>query len=240
MVDPGPRNGYWLSSGEAARVERDMSERARVLTTVAEAICGLPAAGVVRVGIDGVDGAGKTHFADELADRLHRMGRSTIRASVDGFHHPRAIRYRRGRGSPDGFFQDSYDYGRLKAVLLDPLGPGGSRRYRVAAFDHRADAPVDAPEQCASPGSILVFDGIFLHRLELRGCWDYSVFLEVAFAVSVPRGAQRGEGSPDPVAPENRRYVEGQKLYLAACDPRRRATVTINNDDLLAPHIVGR
>jgi alkylation response protein AidB-like acyl-CoA dehydrogenase len=89
---------------------------------------------VVRVGIDWVDGAGKTYLADELAELLRASGRSTIRASVDGFHHPRAIRYRRDRGSPEGFFHDSYDYDQLKAALLDPLSPGGTRRYRVAVF----------------------------------------------------------------------------------------------------------
>lgn len=185
-----------------------------------------------------MDGAGKTHFADELAELLRASGRPTIRASVDGFHHRKAIRHRKGRASPEGFFRDSYDYDQLKAALLDPLSPGGTGRYRVAVFDHRADKPIQTPELPASPGDILILDGIFLHRSELRAYWDYSIFLEVAFAVSIPRGAQRGEGSPDPVAPENRRYVEGQKLYLRVCEPRRFATVTINNDDLLAPYIV--
>jgi len=212
--------------------------RAQVLTAVAQAVSRRSAAAVVRVGIDGVDGAGKTCFADELAERLRASGRPTIRASVDGFHNPRPIRYRRGRGSPEGFFHDSYDYDQLRVALLDPLSPGGTGRYRVAVFDHRADEPIQAPVQQASPGDILIIDGIFLHRPEVRAYWDYSVFLEVAFDISIPRGAQRGEGSPDPGAPENRRYVEGQKLYLRTCEPKRFATVTINNDDLLAPYVV--
>jgi len=193
---------------------------------------------VVRVGVDGVDGAGKTYFADELAALLRASGRPTIRTSVDGFHHPKAIRYRRGRTSPEGFFRDSYDYDQLKAALLDPLSPAGTGRYRVAVFDHRADEPIQTPAQQASPGEILMVDGIFLHRPELRAYWDYSIFLEVAFDVSIPRGAQRGEGSPDPRAPENRRYVEGQELYLRTCEPKRFATVTINNDNLLCPYVV--
>jgi uridine kinase len=41
-----------------------------VLERVARAMLELPAASIVRVGIDGVDGAGKTTFADELADVL--------------------------------------------------------------------------------------------------------------------------------------------------------------------------
>lgn len=215
-----------------------MPRRQDVLDTVARALSRPIAAGVTRVAIDGVDGAGKTHFADELAGVLGASGRSVIRASVDGFHNPRSIRYRLGRDSPEGFFEDSYDYAQLKAVLLDPLSPGGSGHYRAAVFDHRSDSPVSAPNRVASPGDILVLDGIFLHRPELRAYWDYSIFLEVAFAVSIPRGAQRGEGSPDPEAASNQRYVRGQELYLRSCEPARFATVTINNDDLLAPYIV--
>jgi uridine kinase len=98
--------------------------------------------------------------------------------------------------------------------------------------------PVAAPERAAARGSILVFDGIFLHRPELRDYWDVSIFLEVAFAASVARCAQREGSSPDPEAAANRRYVEGQMLYLRTCDPRARASLTIDNNDLLAPFIV--
>jgi uridine kinase len=63
----------------------------------------------VRVAVDGVDGAGKTHLADELVRPLTHSGRQIIRASVDGFHHPRAHRYRRGRESADGYFRDSFN-----------------------------------------------------------------------------------------------------------------------------------
>ncbi len=215
-----------------------MRDRRGVLETVAGAVSRPPISRVTRVAIDGVDGAGKTHFADELGEVLRASGRSVIRASVDGFHNPRSIRYRLGRDSPEGFFHDSYDYEQLKAALLDPLSPGGSGHYRTAVFDHRSDRPVSAPNGAAAPGAILLLDGIFLHRPELRTYWDYSIFLEVAFAVSIPRGAQRGEASPDPRAASNQRYVRGQELYLRTCEPTRFATVTINNDDLLAPYIV--
>ena len=94
------------------------------------------------------------------------------------------------------------------------------------------------PEAQAAPGDILVFDGIFLHRPELCGYWDYSIFLEVGFAVSIARCAQRDDGSPDPQAPENRRYVEGRQIYLRTCDPRHSATLVINNDVLDSPFIV--
>jgi hypothetical protein len=35
-----------------------------------------------------------------------------------------AVRYRRGRSSPEGFWLDSFNYERLRADVLEPLGPG--------------------------------------------------------------------------------------------------------------------
>jgi uridine kinase len=51
----------------------------------------------VRVGVDGVDGAGKTTFAAELAAALRDLGRPGDEFSVDGWHRVRAERYARGR-----------------------------------------------------------------------------------------------------------------------------------------------
>ncbi len=216
-------------------------ERQKILGEVADAVLSTDLAiPTLKVGIDGVDGAGKTIFGDELAHVLEASSRTVIRASVDSFHHPKAVRYRLGRDSPQGFFLDSYDYAALKAALLEPLSPGGTGLYRTAVFDHRLDAPVQVPEKSALLGSVLVFDGIFLHRLELRCYWDVSVFLKVGFDISIPRGAARGEGSPDPQAFQNLRYVEGQRLYLRGCTPERHATFEINNEDLATPFIVSR
>src|ERR1700733_236772 len=103
----------------------------------------------VRIAVDGVDGVGKTTFADLLGNAVAGMGRPVIRASADGFHHPRELRYRRGKASPEGFYLDSYDYAALRTHLLDPLGPGGSGRYRSAIFDHVTDSPVPVQENQA-------------------------------------------------------------------------------------------
>ena len=217
-----------------------MDAREKLLAGLAAAILRLPAANVLRIAIDGVDGAGKTTFGDELAEAIQPSGRNVIRASVDGFHNPGSIRYRLGKGSAEGFFRDSYDYDLLKGALLDPLSPGGSGKYRTAAFDHRSDSPVEMAERYACAGSILIIDGIFLHRPELRNYWDFSIFLEVGFHISIPRGAHRGEGSADPASVGNRRYVEGQGIYLRACEPRTHATVIINNEDMANPRIITR
>lgn len=155
--------------------------RERIIYQLAGLIAAVSRPHPVRVGIDGVDASGKTTVADELALRLERRGRRVIRASMDGFHRPRVERYRLGEDSPEGYYFDSFDYGALRDILLVPLGPQGSLRYRRAVFDFRSDSPVDEPSTEAPPDALLLFDGVFLSRPELDGYWDFRIFVDVYF-----------------------------------------------------------
>jgi uridine kinase len=215
-----------------------VSMSARRLALIDDVASRVPAsadADCVRVAVDGVDGAGKTVFANELAARLRFTNRPVIRVSADDFHHVRAVRYRRGRASPAGFFLDSYDYVSLGERVLDPLGPGGSRRYQPAVHDLVTDQLVSPPHRLAEPGAVLIVDGLFLHRDELAGLWDLSIFLRVPFLVSIARVAARDGTAADPAHPSVARYVEGQRLYFAACTPWQRADLVVDNTDLDAP-----
>ena len=213
---------------------------ASLLSRLAAAIVAFHPERIVRVAIDGVDGAGKTTLSDALASLVYGQGRPTIRASVDDFHHPQAVRYARGRHSPEGFYLDSYDYDALRQLLLEPLSPCGSGRYVAKRFDLENDKPFDLPSQLALPTAALIVDGIFLHRSELRPYWDLSIFLKVDFEISIPRGAQRGPArdSPDPAAPLNQRYVGGQKIYLGESAPEQRADIVIDYNDLREPRVL--
>ncbi len=214
------------------------SQRTAVVQRIADLVTARRWPGrVLRVGVDGVDGAGKTVLGDELAAVLRGRRIPVVRASVDGFHHPAAVRYRQGRSSPRGFYEDSYDYAALFRELLDPLGENGSGRYRPAVFDVALNEPVDVPHREAPRDAVLVLDGIFLHRPELAGVFDLTVFVRVPFEVSVPRAAARDGGSPDPSSETVRRYVEGQRRYLALCRPEAVADVVLDNTDLAAPSI---
>jgi uridine kinase len=185
--------------------------------------------GAARVGVDGVDGVGKSTFAAALAARLRARGRPVVHVSADDFHQPRAVRHRRGRDSPEGFWLDSYDYPALTENVLKPFGPRGTRRYRPAIHDLKTDATLDPPWQQAPPDALLIVDGLFLHRDELAGTWDFSVFLTAPFEVTVARMAARDGTHPDPAHPSQTRYVQGQHLYFAACKPWERASLVIDN-----------
>jgi len=210
-------------------------KRSDALTEIASVIAEIPLPHPIRVAVDGRDGAGKTALANDLVKPFRSLGREVIRASVDGFHNPREIRYQKGPTSPEGFFRDSYNYDALRDLLIEPLGPGGSRNYRTTAFDWRTDSPSFSPLKQAPENAILLFDGIFLLRPELIDLWDFKIFTDVAVEVGVARCADRDGSSADPTAQANQRYVEGQKLYFVECDPKSRAHVVFDNNDWQHP-----
>jgi uridine kinase len=201
-----------------------------VTPTHADVAADVPAPGrPVLVGIDGVDGSGKTTYAAALATELRAAGRDVHVVHEDDFLQPRSVRYRWGRHSPEGFYRDTYDERALRAFVLDPLGPGGDRRVRFRAFDHVADRTSPSEPVLVGPDDVVVVEGMFLHRAALDGVWDLSVFLDVPFAETARRMAARDGSHPDPEHPSMRRYVGGQRLYLAERAPRTRATYVVGH-----------
>ncbi len=198
----------------------------------------------LRVAIDGIDASGKTTLADELAETVRARGRPVIRASVDGFHRPRADRYRRGADSPEGYYYDAFDYAALRQVLLEPLGPQGSRWYRRAVFDLASDQPLVSEYELAPEDAIVLVDGVFLLRPELNALWDYRIFVETPFAVALQRALAHDHplfGTPDAVEARYRcRYIPGQRLYFETARLREAAQALVNNADPSQPEVMFR
>lgn len=117
--------------------------RSHVIDAVASRLAARSLPHPFRVAIDGRTASGKTTLADEVATVLRESGRQVIRTSVDGFHRPRAERYRRGRYSAEGYLDDARDWIAIRRLLLEPLGPNGDRWYRTATFDLERDVPIE-------------------------------------------------------------------------------------------------
>jgi uridine kinase len=215
--------------------------RAGVIATVA-AITAQAAADVdhpLRLAVDGITASGKTTFARELTGVLVGRGLRAEHVTMDGFHHPAAVRHRRGRDSAEGYYGDAYDVTALRARLLDPLGPGGDRRYRTAVIDLATDQPVDAPARVAPDDLVVVLDGSFLQRPELAGAWDLTVFLSCPFELAEERGASRDAallgGLPAARRRYRVRYHAAGRHYIDTVRPDERAGILIDHADPDSP-----
>ncbi len=108
---------------------------------------------------------------------------------------------------------------------------------RDARSDDTAVVTVDVPER-----AVLVVDGVFLLRPELRAHWAVRVHLHVTPEESTRRGVARDaalSGSAD-AAEERyiRRYLPAQELYSTECDPEALADVVLDMTDPGRPSVL--
>jgi uridine kinase len=195
-----------------------MPRRHLVLEELGDALAAIRAPDrLTRIGIDGVDGAGKTRLGEELAQELTSRGRSAVRVSLDQFERGTAERYARGDLSPEGFYRDSFDLERFRAHVLS----------------------IDGPSDLT-----IVVDGVFLQRPELADLWDATVWVEADIDVAADRGAERNRvwfDSLDETFERYRvRYKPAQRRYIEEQRPDERATFVFRNTDLTEPELVTR
>src|ERR1700712_2603897 len=142
------------------------THRSEFLDALATEILHNYAKGRVLVGVDGV--TGPRAFADDLAVALKDAGHRVFRASLDDFLTARAVRTQQGGNSAAGYYRDWFDYSAFLRVLVQPFRMGGSTGFSTAYFDAARDMPRETRWVTAPQDAILLVDGPFLQRPEIR------------------------------------------------------------------------
>lgn len=222
--------------------------RDEVLRHVANRIVACGTARVV-VGVDGRPGSGKSTFGDEVARHLRASGSTVIRSTTDSFHRPRTQRLRRGATSARGYFEDSHQVEVITDELLLPFSHG-SLSVRTAAFDEPTDRTVHEHAADLPSEAVLIFDGLFLQRTELKSLWDVVIYLEADhrcdlewltyLTAKLPLDPTERAAELDHRLQRARwpRYRQGWQLYIDAADPRTAADVVVDNNVFAEPSIV--
>ncbi len=204
---------------------------ATALVPIVTAILELRASHPVRVGIDGCCAAGKTTLAEALAREIRAAGRTVIRASTDDFQNPSEVRWQLGPRSAEGFVRHQIDFGALRALLLEPLGPGGSLTFRTSSYDVHASRPNLSPEQHANPSDVLLLDGLFLHPPTLVDCFEQTILIdapaELCIARALARNQERSTNAADLEAIYREKYLPGFALYCREAAPETKASFVI-------------
>lgn len=160
------------------------------------------------------------------SDRQSTTSTSRKRLGTDG-----------GRFSPDGYYEDARDLAAVRTLLLDPLSTGGDRLYCMATFDLERDEALKPNFGRASEDAVLIVDGTFLQRPELRSHWDFVIFLDVPEEEARRRGVER-----DSCALGRRtaafelyvqRYGPAFTRYETECRPATGADIVIDNSGVV-------
>jgi len=194
------------------------------------------------VAFDGVDAAGKTIFADRVNELMIQQNvLSPVRISIDTFHNPEHIRLQRGALSPEGYFYDSFNYDAVFENIITPVKE--NQDFLIPGlYDYKREVRVAPKPVPITEETVVLFDGIFMHRYELFAEWDLSVFLDVSFETVLERALSRDLvlfGSEEEVRRKYmNRYMPGEKIYLEQCHPKDRADIVIDNNDFNNPEII--
>ena len=193
--------------------------------------------------MDGFSAAGKTTLADELAGVLRSQGRAVLRAEIDDFHRPgHKLRSMRGEWTPELYFAEGYQLETFCEVLLEPLGPGGSRRCLTGVWNSASDEPIAEAWQEVDCDAIAVIDGMLLLGPDLASHFDFRIWLEVSEETVLARARARDVawvGSAREVEARYRRlWLPAHALYAETLGPRGRAQVIIEHDDVEEPRLL--
>lgn len=229
-------------TGDVGRLWPVTSERAEVIDRVAAHLNGRLPGHPLRVGIDGVCGVGKSTFAEDLAAVIEAMGRPVVLVDSDGFHHVRTRRYRQGRDSARGYYDDAYDFDTLASQVLEPLGPGGSRQYAVRVHDLATDVVIPDETAEAPADAVVVFAATFIQRDQLRALWDEVIYLHADETAAIERGVARDAtalgGDESARAAYDSRYMAACRIYVDEQRPMERASIVLDHTDPASPEIL--
>lgn len=154
----------------------------------------------------------------------------------------------RGDRSPEGYYLDSHQVSVIVDELLRPFSEGASE-VRVAAFDEPSDSTIDERVAVTGP-TMLIFDGLFLHRPELRTLWDHSILLTADERLDQEWLSFLLDDLPGDISARSTviderlmrarwpRYRFGWQRYLDDANPHADACMVIDNNHLTAPAIV--
>lgn len=214
-------------------------EQTEVVQAIAAEILHHYRHGRTMVAVDGRHCAGQGEIADALAAELTTRGAKVFRASMRDFFRPRADRERAEQSGGAAYYREVYDYSLVRRVLVDPFHTAGSTGFVLTGFDAVRDQPVFQPKwMSAGADAILVIDGVFLHRRELAGLWNYSIWLATP-PREVPEAphaepADDSEGAGERAAV----YRAADERYQAEASPSEKATTIIDNRDPERPRRV--
>lgn len=184
-----------------------------------------------RIAINGIEGTGKTVLAKKMTQFLVQAGLNAIHVSIDGFHFNKEHRYRQGRNSAKGYYEDSYDEQSFidKVLLASQKTPS---TIALATHDLETDYYLDIEAVGIANDAILITDGAYLLKKIYQPHWDLKIYLKTDFETALTRGSARDAkqfGSVEAAKEKFKlRYHQASQMYIRDCQPEQIADIIID------------
>ena len=180
------------------------------------------------VGIDGLGGAGKSTVADEVSRLLEAEGINTEVFHVDDFIHPKAVRYNDDYPQWEQYYYLQWRYDYFLSAVVKPLRES-MEVPPVELYDKDNDSYITDMRSITN-GSIVITEGIFLQREELKGAFDYMIYVDVSEKERLSRVLLRDGYIGDETDIRRKyeeRYFPAERFYAEKYRPTENADLVI-------------
>ena len=188
----------------------------------------------IRVAINGIEGTGKTIFAGKLSEYLNSENINAKQISIDGFHFNKEVRYKQGRDSAKGYYEDSYvEIAFVEKVLVSSQSK--MPNITKATHDLETDEYLNLKPIEIDNETVLITDGAYLFKPNYRNHWDLKIYLKTSFEIAMKRGIERDKDALGGInltkEKYEKRYHKSSRIYLTENEPEKIADIIIDNSD---------
>lgn len=180
------------------------------------------------ISINGAITSGKTTLSKELEQYLKGRGYATQLVCVDDFHTPRAVRMK--DGSIFHYYEHAIDLQQLGDLLSDMKREPVNRT--LTLLDMNTDTYVNSQTYRTDMNTIIIVEGVFLHRPPIAQLFDYRIYLDVSDEEIMRRGRERDvpKFGEQILAQYESFYIPLQRLYEELCAPKDQCDLVIDTN----------
>lgn len=183
------------------------------------------------IGIDGLGGAGKSTISSKICDILNQKGYNTIVLHIDDFIHPKSVRYNSHYPEWECYYNLQWRYDYLIDKIINPIKNGDDFNQQIELYDKENDTYLlqkfDIPK-----GSIIIVEGVFLQRKEIKNCFDYTIYIDIPESIRLDRVLKRDLYIGDKQQIINKysnRYFPAEHNYILECSPCENANYILTD-----------
>ena len=183
------------------------------------------------LGVDGIGCSGKTVLSDKLNETLQGYNLRIQVLHIDDFIVQKAERDDTSKRTlAENYYEIQFRYDYLKDTILTPMRKGKGGFVEAEFYDLSTDS-YNVNQVNLFP-DITILEGVFLHRPELDGFMDLSVYMSIDRETQLARAISRYQKEPNRVASiekYEKKYNPAEERYIRECDPAKKADILFDN-----------
>jgi len=191
----------------------------------------LPTERSALVAITGIDGCGKGYLTAQLLEQLAAQGVRAGIIGVDGWLNLPHVRFDRSNPA-EHFYLHAIRFDEMFSRLILPLRDRRSLRLEV---DYAGETATEYRRHTYEfeELDVVLLEGIYLLKRPFQAYYDLSVWIECSFETALERAIARAQEGLTPeatVEAYRNIYFPAQEIHFRRDDPRRAATLIVNNE----------